>query len=104
MDLPELKCDVCGQKAKGVGASRLGAISFAYCSDCLKEQAEPYGMMVFTVADIGLESCAEWFKLVIQGTLKRTNKTYEKFLIDLEEEKVRLEKEYEEMMSEIESD
>lgn len=34
-------CDVCGKTAFSVCSSALGAISFAYCKECLRQNAEP---------------------------------------------------------------
>ncbi len=42
------KCDVCG-KSEGIAGgvcSALGAVSFAFCRECLLSGAEPYGMCV----------------------------------------------------------
>jgi hypothetical protein len=41
------KCDVCGkEKETHVRCSQVGAISFAYCEDCLQAGLEPYGALV----------------------------------------------------------
>lgn len=36
----ELKCDVCGKVACGVASSAFGAISLAYCRECLDKPAD----------------------------------------------------------------
>lgn len=41
------KCDVCGKEAETVVCcSSCGAISFAYCPECLNSGREPYGALV----------------------------------------------------------
>ena len=46
-------CDVCGGLGLGVAASPLGPVSYAYCRDCLKAKAEPYGSLVAFLAQEG---------------------------------------------------
>ena len=41
------KCDVCGKKCKVVVcSSSMGAVSFAYCHECLNAYREPYGAII----------------------------------------------------------
>jgi hypothetical protein len=41
------KCDVCGKEAETVVAcSSCGAVSFAYCTECLNGGREPYDALV----------------------------------------------------------
>jgi hypothetical protein len=41
------KCDVCGKEAETqVVCSTCGAISFAYCPECLNQGREPYDALV----------------------------------------------------------
>ena len=48
------KCDVCGRETKTyVAASAFGAMSFAYCKECLEKGAEPYSAMVSYIACAG---------------------------------------------------
>jgi len=54
-------CDVCGRPAKGVAGSVLGAISFAYCQECLIHNADVKSLIEFTLNDCGGE-VAEWVK------------------------------------------
>lgn len=61
-------CDVCGKTGETcVASSVCGAISFAFCAECAKNNAEP----TFAVAHV-LESCNgdwvninDWFKTTI---------------------------------------
>lgn len=41
-----MKCDVCGKEANNICSSACGAISFAYCDDCLAKGLEPYSAIV----------------------------------------------------------
>ena len=89
MNLPELKCDVCGGSSNKARASRCGSISWAYCDDCLKSHAEPYDAMVsyFSLADYKTydEFKGSW-KKIVDDTLLRIGKTVEQFNIDLDKE------------------
>lgn len=47
---PDLPCDVCGRTGGArVCASSLGPASFAYCSECLEQGAEPLLMVATAV-------------------------------------------------------
>lgn len=77
------KCDVCGKETNTtVCCSTCGAISFAYCTECLNAGREPYsvliGMGIYS-ADIN-----ESFKqAVLFPNLKFHNKTVEQFDADV---------------------
>ena len=44
------KCDICGRIGEvQVVSSALGAVSFAYCSDCLLNNAEPKNLIQGTI-------------------------------------------------------
>ena len=48
------KCAVCGKEGEVfVACSTCGAISFAYCEDCLNIGAEPYGALVEYISCAG---------------------------------------------------
>jgi hypothetical protein len=56
------KCDVCGRSPTvGVASSALGAVSWAFCSECLNKPAEPE-VMFQTTADTtgGGKGAADW--------------------------------------------
>lgn len=60
--LAESKCDVCGRQGiVGVASSCLGAISFAFCAECLSQGAEPEFMLGFTW-DMTGGNPAEWVR------------------------------------------
>lgn len=43
-----MKCDCCGAtEVMGVASSSLGAISFAWCRECIMRGAEPLSMLLF---------------------------------------------------------
>src|SRR5919109_204932 len=79
-------CDVCGKRTPiGVAASSIGPMSFAYCRSCLEERAEPYFMVVTTLACCGgrLEGTADWFKdMIVPASLEVAGKTVEDLLRD----------------------
>jgi hypothetical protein len=53
MDTPsELKCNVCGKKALGVACSAFGAVSFAYCVECLQKPADAEMMFAYLYEDV----------------------------------------------------
>ena len=84
--LPPLTCDVCGDPAIGVASSALGPVSFAYCAECARASAEPYGMTVAFVAEMcgrTPDAIAEWFRPVVEGTAARAGKTIAQFWADV---------------------
>jgi hypothetical protein len=84
------KCDVCGKEAETfVVCSSCGAISFAYCSECLRDGLEPYDALV----GMGLYSdeIVEIFKQqILLPSLKFHGKTLAEFDADVK----RLDEEY----------
>lgn len=60
--MSDLICTVCGRSAIGVASSVLGAMSFAYCKECLEQGAEPLPMLTFVINDVGEQDIAEWVK------------------------------------------
>lgn len=81
----ELKCDCCGKPAVGVYASTMGAISFAYCKDCLNKGIEPYWAIVSYVS-CGCNSYEEMnniYKKIVKTNLDYYGKTIEEFNKDI---------------------
>lgn len=76
-----LTCNVCDKnEAVGVFASSCGAVSFAYCQDCLDAGREPYGALAaHLMGASGMEDVAEWAKPIVRATLKAEGKTEEEF-------------------------
>ena len=78
------KCDVCGKEAETVVCcSSCGAISFAYCQECLNSGREPYDALV----GMGLyydDMNKTYKQQVLLPSLKFFNKTVEEFNADVE--------------------
>lgn len=78
------KCDVCGKEAETfVACSSCGAISFAYCAECLSAYREPYDALVGMglTSDIINKSYKEQ---ILLPSLKFHGKTIEEFDADVE--------------------
>jgi len=56
-----ITCDVCGEPAVGVASSSLGAISYAYCEECLLRYAEPVTAFEITY-EVTSGDVADWVK------------------------------------------
>lgn len=80
-----LECQVCGKEpAVGVACSGLGAVSIAYGRSCLDAGAEPYDLLVATVAMCGgRANTAEWVPAVIAASLIVAGKTLAEFDVDV---------------------
>lgn len=64
LDMPV--CEVCGKnRSSTIAASAYGAISFAYCEECLQKGMEPYWAVVAYI------SCAGCFPKDINDTYKK---------------------------------
>lgn len=78
------KCDVCGREAETVVCcSSCGAISFAYCQECLHSGREPYNALV----GMGLTSdCINktYKQQILLPSLRFFGKTIEEFNTDVE--------------------
>lgn len=78
------KCDVCGREAETVVCcSSCGAISFAYCQECLHSGREPYNALV----GMGLTSdCINktYKQQILLPSLRFFGKTIEEFNADVE--------------------
>ena len=77
------KCDVCGKEAETfVACSSCGAISFAYCSECLNRGLEPYDALV----GMGLTSDVinkSYKEQILLPSLRFHGKTVEEFDADV---------------------
>ena len=78
------KCDVCGKEAETVVCcSSCGAISFAYCQECLNSGREPYDALV----GMGLTSDMinkSYKQQILLPSLQFFGKTIEEFDADVE--------------------
>lgn len=87
------KCDVCGKKTDVVVcASTMGAISFAYCKNCLQKGLEPYWAMVSYISCAGKfpDDINESYQELCRNILKELNISEEKFIEDVNESAKRL--------------
>ena len=78
------KCDVCGKETETVVCcSSCGAISFAYCQECLNNGREPYDALVGMglTSDIINKSYKEQ---ILLPSLRFFGKTLEEFDADVE--------------------
>jgi hypothetical protein len=86
-EVPMPMCEVC-KKNVSVGVACVPGIPYsaAYCEECLKANAHPYGILVAEVAVAGgLENLAPWFREMVSSTLKHIGKTQEEFDQDVKD-------------------
>ena len=75
-------CDVCGRSAAvTVCCSACGGQSFAYCRQCLRSGAEPWGTLVSYISCAGRypEDVNEEFRTIVRDTCARLGRTEEEF-------------------------
>lgn len=80
-------CDVCGKRtAVAVCCGGYGAISYAYCDDCLAKGLEPYGGVVAYIACAGRfpEDINETYRADVRRMLPLWGKTEEEFIRDVD--------------------
>lgn len=82
---PMTICQVCGEhEAVGVACSATGALSIAYCQKCADSHREPYWALVASLYGIpSMAEVGEWYKPIIEATLKAEGKTVEELLRDV---------------------
>ena len=81
------KCEVCGKETDiVVVASSMGAMSCAYCKDCLEAGAEPYDVMVAYIACAGRfpDDINEQYREMVRANLAYLDKTEEQFIEDVD--------------------
>lgn len=80
------KCDVCGKETETmVCCSSCGAVSFAYCRECLNAGREPYDALVgmgLYYADIN----KTYREQILMPSLQFYGKTVEQFDADVEKD------------------
>ena len=80
------KCAVCGRHTEVyVACSSIGAVSYAYCEDCLRAGVEPWSDLVFNCAICGPypDSVNDWFRGIVRNTCRHLGKTEEEFRDDV---------------------
>lgn len=83
------KCAVCGKKTEVyVASSSIGAVTYAYCADCLRANVEPWEDLVYNCAVCGPypESVNEWFRGIVRDTCKYLGKSEEEFKAAVDDE------------------
>jgi hypothetical protein len=97
-----MACDVCGENPQvGVAAIPGIPMSVAYCEDCLRANAHPYGIIVVNTALCGgLDEAADWWKQMVHDTLVHLNKTQDQFDLDVELELREMDNYFDKLQSE----
>jgi hypothetical protein len=80
-----LNCEICDKEAKGVGASMLGPISHAYCTECLVEEREVWSTLIAGLFELNNQTIADFMKPIIKATCKFYNKTEDEMWKEVEE-------------------
>jgi hypothetical protein len=62
----------------------MGAVSFAYCAECLKKHREPWGSLVGGLMGVGRGEEADWVKPIIQATLEFYGKSEDELWAEVE--------------------
>lgn len=67
-------CDCCGRpEVLGVASSGLGAVSFAWCRECLTEEAEPYDLTKIKYKPASEDSVRTVLKAPVNSLNGRSN-------------------------------
>ena len=85
--MPKLTCDVCNTNtAIGVCCVPGVPISCAYCAECLQADSHPMPVLIANTTCIGgLKYAAEWWKEMVEHSLRHQGKTIEWFNQEVEE-------------------
>lgn len=97
----KLVCDCCGKPATGVYSSSFGAVSFAYCEKCAKNDIEPYGVIISYVS-CGCNTFDDmngYYQNLVKKNLDFYGKTIEDFNTDL----AKINNEYDEWVNSLEN-
>jgi len=83
-----MSCDVCGERPQvGVAAVPGVPMSVAYCAECLRANAHPYGIVVINTAMAGgYDKAAEWWQQMVDDTIRHLRKTRAQFDLDVAHE------------------
>jgi hypothetical protein len=81
----ELKCCICKQPAIGVACSPFGAISSAYCADCLQSGREQWSILVGGLYGCPREDVHDAVRYVIKVTCEFYKKTEDEFWQEVKE-------------------
>jgi hypothetical protein len=88
MDKVRNICQCCGKAAPTyVACSALGAISYAYCAECLSNWQEPYHDLVVTAALCDYpDGASDAFMQLVDLNLEYRGKTREEFMAAVQQE------------------
>lgn len=90
MDIPS--CVICGNVSIVVCSSSVGAISHAYCQECLDLGREEWNTLIGGLFGLSRDNIAGWMKSIIEATCAFYGKTED----DLWNDIARIDAEYEE--------
>lgn len=91
-----LLCEICGKSTVNVVSSRVGAISCAYCQECIEQGREPWDVLVGGLYGLTSDSVADGVRPTIEATCAFYGKTEAELWAAVQ----RLEKSYDEYMRE----
>lgn len=77
-------CWICEQAAIGVRASAIGAISGAYCLECLSTGREPWAVLVGGLVGCERGQVGNWVVPIMEATLSFYGKTEDEFWDEVE--------------------
>jgi hypothetical protein len=79
--MSDAKCGVCGKKGEHPIASVPGVPhSAAYCKECFASNAHPYDLVVINTWSCGgYDECVDWWKNMVNDTLKHLKIPREEF-------------------------
>ena len=90
--MTELICDVCGKEATVVVASRFGAVSNAYCPECLGKGIEPYSNAISLLFCVPYPDLWEGYQEIVFRSVVAAGHTMRDAAIEV----TRLDRQYEE--------
>lgn len=85
--MEKLICEVCNKnEAVGVACVPMVPMSCAYCSECLRANAHPWGILIAnTICLGGLDQANEDWKQMVTDTCAHLGKTLEEFNAEVAE-------------------
>lgn len=93
------KCSVCGKTGDVfVASSMCGAMSLAYCEECLAAGAEPWGDLAAYISLAGRypDDINEEYREIVRDTCRRLGRTEEEFAAAVEKEREEMDRMYDE--------
>jgi hypothetical protein len=97
--MTELICEVCGKEAVQVVASRFGAVSNAYCPECLGKGIEPYSNAISLLFCVPYPELWDEYKEIVFRSVVAAGHTMRDAAIEV----TRLDRQYEEYCKRIQA-